>query len=371
MNISSTNDLLYDLYHTHQETIRLYITRMCSMLRDQEDTLSELIMDNTRYATGNRSNRHFRSRLFRNSGLNNLSPYQANTNTTPAENTNTPIQDTINNSRFRHIASNREIFNSDIFPRITTRQTILNRNLGDLSPVTIRPTNAEIQAATEEIQFSNITLPPNSVCPITQERFTNDELVTRILFCGHIFKSSSINTWFNRNTRCPLCRYDIRRYSSATNEHLSEDDNINREAAEENTENTENVHTNTSTDIPTRNNAAAENDFAAAVEPLMTEITNLLNNSTLMDLSGVTTGIEYSFYAPMASQAPNGSIRPSVSSVVSPLSSQTPSTTLPPLREPQNIVSPLEPPQTPMGVAALSRQARQENTDSSANYNIN
>jgi hypothetical protein len=35
-----------------------------------------------------------------------------------------------------------------------------------------------------------------------------------IRFCGHIFNTEQLNTWFRSNCRCPVCRYDIRRYNT-------------------------------------------------------------------------------------------------------------------------------------------------------------
>jgi len=31
----------------------------------------------------------------------------------------------------------------------------------------------------------------------------------RIHGCGHIFKATSLHRWFERNHKCPSCRYDI------------------------------------------------------------------------------------------------------------------------------------------------------------------
>ena len=39
-------------------------------------------------------------------------------------------------------------------------------------------------------------------------------MVTVIRFCGHIFYTEQLNTWFTSNCRCPVCRYDIRNYNS-------------------------------------------------------------------------------------------------------------------------------------------------------------
>ena len=81
----------------------------------------------------------------------------------------------------------------------------------NLSPVVVRPSALQIREATEVVRFGNIFDPPNNSCPISLERFNNDQLVTRIIYCGHIF-SSEIQTWFETNVRCPLCRFDIREH---------------------------------------------------------------------------------------------------------------------------------------------------------------
>ena len=38
-------------------------------------------------------------------------------------------------------------------------------------------------------------------------------MVSVIRYCGHIFNTDQLNTWFRSNCICPVCRYDIRRYN--------------------------------------------------------------------------------------------------------------------------------------------------------------
>jgi len=78
--------------------------------------------------------------------------------------------------------------------------------------ITVAPTRTQIENATRILQFSEITTPINSSCPITLERFDAGTSVTQILHCGHIFTPSGIDSWFQSNVRCPVCRYDIRDY---------------------------------------------------------------------------------------------------------------------------------------------------------------
>jgi len=78
--------------------------------------------------------------------------------------------------------------------------------------ITVAPTRTQIENATRVVSFSEITTPINSSCPITLERFDESSSVTQILHCGHIFTPSGIDSWFQSNVRCPVCRYDIRDY---------------------------------------------------------------------------------------------------------------------------------------------------------------
>lgn len=71
-----------------------------------------------------------------------------------------------------------------------------------LDPVPVVPSREQIQAATEShIQATD------TICAICQENVT---CATRIRHCGHCFHSQCIHEWFSVNTRCPICRHDIR-----------------------------------------------------------------------------------------------------------------------------------------------------------------
>jgi len=84
-----------------------------------------------------------------------------------------------------------------------------------LDPVPVIPTRAQIAAATES--HVNVT---ETNCAICQESV---ECATRIRHCGHAFHGQCINEWFTMNTRCPVCRHDIRDLqpgaSSSNNDH--------------------------------------------------------------------------------------------------------------------------------------------------------
>ena len=47
-------------------------------------------------------------------------------------------------------------------------------------------------------------------CPIAREPFQSHDLVLQIRFCSHIFRNEHLLRWFESNTKCPLCRHDLR-----------------------------------------------------------------------------------------------------------------------------------------------------------------
>jgi hypothetical protein len=68
---------------------------------------------------------------------------------------------------------------------------------------------ALVKINTAKINYCCIALPLNDTCPITQEEFTNNDQVTIIKNCGHIFKTRAINNWLFEHQTCPVCRYNI------------------------------------------------------------------------------------------------------------------------------------------------------------------
>ena len=71
-----------------------------------------------------------------------------------------------------------------------------------MDPVPVIPTAEHIRLATE----THVRV-RETVCAICQE---DVECATRIRQCGHCFHGQCISEWFTMNTRCPVCRWDIR-----------------------------------------------------------------------------------------------------------------------------------------------------------------
>ena len=101
------------------------------------------------------------------------------------------------------------------------RENIDNNNISQIlqnffEPIEIFPTQTQIESATRNVWYCDIVSPRNRSCPISLENFNDTDMVSVIRFCGHIFNAQQLHTWFRSNCRCPVCRYDIRRYNSTT-----------------------------------------------------------------------------------------------------------------------------------------------------------
>lgn len=84
-----------------------------------------------------------------------------------------------------------------------------NRFVSEFEPTHLSPTRTEIENSTRLLRFSEIESPLNHQCPISLEPFNNDQYVTMLTTCNHIFNPASIEAWFQRSSCCPVCRHDI------------------------------------------------------------------------------------------------------------------------------------------------------------------
>lgn len=77
------------------------------------------------------------------------------------------------------------------------------------TPVVVRPSDTEIANATTVV-FYDPDDHTQTTDPIDQSDFEEGEILTRINYCGHIFREDNIGLWFRSSVFCPLCRHDIR-----------------------------------------------------------------------------------------------------------------------------------------------------------------
>ncbi|MDA9072242.1 hypothetical protein N9K75_00050 [bacterium] len=145
-----------------------------------------------------------------------------------------------------------------------------------LQPIAIFPTHSQIETATRRVLYRDIISPLNVSCPILQQNFENDSIVSVIRHCGHIFNTDELNVWFETSCRCPVCRYDVREYISPRNSvaYPTPINNLNDPAPPLGTRTRTQTRrqTRTQTQTPTPNS-------------LITNIVNQITNGSLNDIS--------------------------------------------------------------------------------------
>jgi len=216
----------------------LFINILNTMYNDNWRTILNLIDQNNeiRASIMNIFNRRDRERNTlsseQNSNINPSTPINNDNNSNPNNNriyiNNIPY--IIEGLQYLPLSSNNNQ-NSDI-TRFDGNNDDLQRLMDlFLQPIDVFPTQSEIQRATRNTVYSDILNPTNTSCPISLENFTDSSQVTMIIPCRHIFNTDPLMSWFTRNTRCPVCRYDIRNYNvngndttnTSTNEHTNEE----------------------------------------------------------------------------------------------------------------------------------------------------
>jgi hypothetical protein len=85
------------------------------------------------------------------------------------------------------------------------------------TPLTLRTLRRQIELATQNVRYGDLVSPRHTICPISHEPFNENSQVTVIRYCGHIFNTLELNTWFSNHYICPVCRYDIRNYRRNNN----------------------------------------------------------------------------------------------------------------------------------------------------------
>lgn len=283
----NVEDLRY--YINSVADTRRILNDMLYILRRQEDTISDIVNHPTYEVSTNFPPRYVRSRNFAQSPISmpQVPPYfNSGMPRRPIPPPQPPISRPINipaPPRFNPTISptitppvttntttesSDDIFNSpsNVQPRRSPRPVrqqntemssriadllgaALMGELNNLSPVPIRPTQNQILDATENISFENIDNPSYTRCPISHEPFVDSSYVCRISHCGHYFDPESLYTWFTRNVRCPVCRYDIRTHVSSNRHNVEEEDDEEEELIEETTNESTTQRTNVQEDV--------------------------------------------------------------------------------------------------------------------------
>lgn len=148
-----------------------------------------------------------------------------------------------------------------------------------LQPVEVYPTQSQIEAATRYVRYCDIARPINTQCPISMDDFNDNDMVTVIRPCGHIFNTNCLQNWFRTNCRCPVCRYDIREYNSnASTEFFTNQQPLNTQQTSNSNSNLE----RTTSISSVSNNNNERNNF---------EPTDPLLSTSVLDMSGNVVNI--------------------------------------------------------------------------------
>ena len=189
--------------------------------------------NNNRYQNNNNNNNRHNNRHYNNRQDNNTRYHNANNNNRHQNNRHHNTNDNNNN---RHNNTIFYDYNNPISPAIyndffTRRDNVFTtqnneavtnffQNFLNTTEI-VSPTNEQIQNASRIIRYGSIVNPLSQSCPISLDEFQENNMVRQLLHCGHLFHQTQFDEWFQNNVRCPVCRYDIRNYTSTnTNEHL-------------------------------------------------------------------------------------------------------------------------------------------------------
>lgn len=189
-NNNTTRRILINNYLNMIDENNNNMSQLINIMTNQENTIRRLLFENEN-ENQNTSRTTVYSPLY-----NNLSF------TRPFRNNESNITSTLNRNNYRNPNRN--------YDSLTNLDNLVE-SFFDTIPVI--PTQAQINNALTHNIYSEIENPINSTCPISLRRFQNDDEVSVIRHCNHIFSRDELQNWFRSNCRCPLCRYDIRTYT--------------------------------------------------------------------------------------------------------------------------------------------------------------
>ena len=188
------------------------------------DILNKMYNDNIRQINSlNSSNLEIRNLIIQ--ILNNNTNVRRTNNRSNYRNTNTTLSSNDNLGRIvlNNIPYVIESIEQVRIPTTTASATASARNITSqqsnefsrilqsfFDPVDIYPTAIQIETATRHVRYCDIVSPKNTSCPISLTNFGDNDMVTVIRHCGHIFNTNELSTWFRSHCNCPVCRYDIR-----------------------------------------------------------------------------------------------------------------------------------------------------------------
>ena len=84
----------------------------------------------------------------------------------------------------------------------------INLNLNFMESVQVAPSAQQVERSTQLRQAT--AQDEGAQCSICQDTFTSGQAIRFLHHCRHEFHRGCIDTWFQSNVHCPMCRWDIR-----------------------------------------------------------------------------------------------------------------------------------------------------------------
>ena len=165
-----------------------------------------------------------------------------------------------------------------------TLQEFINSTLSQGNP-RIPANRNQIMQQTSIVHYNDLSGNYMHTCPISLTTFDASSNILRINECNHIFQSDSLMRWFQEDSRCPICRYNINRDLSNQPISTNQGVGVNRNNHENENYQDEELPTNTlvydiSFSIPQLfGRDMSENQINSVIESITNTITNTMNNS--------------------------------------------------------------------------------------------
>ena len=211
--------LLIDILNTMYNDNLRQITHLTNSNQEIRNIIIQMLNNNTNTRSRNNNIRNNLTSI--NQNTNNLRTNNQNTNNLRTNNQNTNNLRT-NNSRTNNLFDYYSISFFDTNGETNGETNNVNFTQNNpytqllrsfLDPIEIYPTQSQIDSATRRVRYCDIVSPTNTSCPISLTNFEDNDMVTVIRHCGHIFNTNELNRWFTSHCNCPVCRYDIRDYN--------------------------------------------------------------------------------------------------------------------------------------------------------------
>ena len=286
-NISSEQLMLIDILKTMYNDNLRQITNLTHSNQQIRNLIIQILNTNINQRHNHNNNNH-------NNNHNNHNNYRNNNQRNIFRENNTSNDDLSNRVYLNYIpyiidnvTQNRNPINQNSRNVNLNNNELFSRVLQSFfDPVEVYPTQSQIETATRRVRYCDIVSPKNTSCPISLTNFTDNDMVTVIRHCGHIFNTDELNTWFRSHCSCPVCRYDIREdNSNASSAFSSENQNTsNNTSSQPSSQNNYSQNTSSNSNVERNNSSTVVNNF---FESLINDYgSDIINSLNYTDASG-------------------------------------------------------------------------------------